>query len=103
MKGNKDSFWKVLTCIFLIWAFMFLWSSSIKVWITGEYVTIENKLTGNGVHKYISGGKWTYNGKAILDTVLNYLILLIFIGSLIVLTIYTIKALRNPEKRKGDE
>jgi len=105
MNNRKDSFWKVLACIFLIWAFMFLWISSIKIWIDGRLITKVNKLTGNSIIKLLQDKEWvrlsTSNFFSISDSVLNCIILLVFIGSLVVLLIYTIKIMRNPSKKKG--
>jgi len=102
---NKDSFWKVLACVFLIWAFIFLWSNSIKIWIDGRLITKVNKLTGNSIIKVLQSGEWEKYSKSnfmsIFDIILNYIILIIFFGCFIVLIAYTIKAIRNPSKKGG--
>jgi len=63
MIKKNDSCWKVLACILLIWAFMFLWTSSIKIWIDGRLITKVNKLTGNSIIKVFQDKEW-----AILST-----------------------------------
>jgi len=96
MTNRKDSFWKVLACIFLIWAFVFLWGSLIKVNVyQGVLIAKINKLTGNV--KFITKESMTIS--SIIDSVISYVLTLILLGSFVVLIIYTIKAIRSPSKK----
>jgi len=89
-------------------AFIFLWISSTKVYIFQDRaITIVNKLTEDSSYKVLdtSNGKWEnysrINFLSIFNSVFNYLNFTIFIGSMVIIIIYTIKAMRNPSKKRG--
>jgi hypothetical protein len=54
---NKNIFWKIISVIFLVWLFLYLWNSSIYIYHleTGRVLVKTNKLTGNTYYKIIWG------------------------------------------------